>query len=228
VTLSRSIGRLSAGISDAARLRLSLGLTVVVAVFVIAAPSGAGNAAEAIRSVRTCVGCHGTTGEGNAAIGAPRLAGVGEAYLREQLHDFTDGWRQSPIMGPVARALDSEQQQAVSDYFSHLPAPDIQVAAQSSQGQRLAARGRWSDGLPACSQCHGPNGVGVGTAFPPLAGLPASYITTQLQAWQDGRRPPGPLGLMTAVAKKLSADDIQAAARYFAPRGTAPNREGGK
>ena len=56
----------------------------------------------------------------------------------------------------------------------------------------------------------------MGVAFPSLAGLPQAYTAEQLRAWKTGARPAGPLGLMPAIAKKLSEDDISAVARYFA------------
>ena len=69
--------------------------------------------------------------------------------------------------------------------------------------------------MPACAQCHGPGGSGVGAQFPPLAGLPAAYIAEQLQAWKAGNRPPGPLALMAGIAKKLSNAEVSAVAAYY-------------
>ncbi len=196
---------------------------------VFGAPSGASIAAQGSGSAPPCAVCHGAHGEGNPAIGAPRLAGVGAAYLQEQLRDFADGTRASPIMAPIAKALESAQDEAVAAYYATLPAPAIAAAAdENSAGKLLAERGRWSDGLPACSQCHGPEGVGVGAAFPPLAGLPAAYVVAQLEAWQQGHRAPGPLGLMAAVAKRMSKTDIEDVAAYFASIGRASTPEAGK
>ena len=59
-------------------------------------------------------------------------------------------------------------------------------------------------------------GSGVGTRFPPLAGQSAAYIAAQLENWQAGGRPPGPLGLMEAIARKLKEQDIQAVSEYYA------------
>ena len=94
-------------------------------------------------------------------------------------------------------------------------------ATPADAGAWLATRGRWADGLPACAQCHGPGGVGVGTRFPPLAGQTADYISAQLKAFRSGDRPAGPLGLMQAVASKLHADDVQAVSTYYASLGGA-------
>ncbi|MHB2033545.1 MAG: c-type cytochrome, partial [Gemmatimonadaceae bacterium] len=122
-------------------------------------------------------------------------------------------------MLPVASALSPAERQSLAEYVSGLAAatagPAPAPAAGVALGPVLATRGRWSSGLPGCDQCHGPGGVGVGSAFPPLAGQPAAYQVNQLHAWQHGTRPPGPLGLMSTIAGKLSDADIQAVSAYY-------------
>ncbi|WP_175718936.1 c-type cytochrome [Burkholderia anthina] len=177
--------------------------------------------------VAACIGCHGAQGEGNAAAGFPRLAGTNAAYLSAQLAAFADGSRQNPVMQPLAKLLSAHERDAVSAYFASLPAPAAIAAGTASTdpantGAWLATRGRWSDGLPACAQCHGAGGLGVGTAFPPLVGQPAAYIAGQLNAWKHGTRAPGPMALMPMIAGKLSDADIDAVAAYYA-RGGATN-----
>lgn len=173
------------------------------------------------KGIPACISCHGVHGEGNAAAGFPRLAGAGEDYLDAQLAAFADGSRPSTVMQPFARLMSKEGRTAVARYFSSLPAPetarrtDTADAAPSDTGAWLATRGRGQQGLPACAQCHGPGGAGVGSAFPPLAGQPAAYIAAQLHAWKTGKRAPGPMALMPNVASKLSDADIDAVARYY-------------
>jgi thiosulfate dehydrogenase len=165
-----------------------------------------------------CVACHGAHGEGNAANGFPRLAGLPAPYIRAQLSAYAEGRRENPVMAPIARVLSADEAQAVSLYYAGLPAPDLPNSAPMSAGPGalLALDGRWSAKLPPCVACHGPDGSGVGTSFPPLAGQPAHYLEAQLEAWQQGKRPPGPLGLMQAVARRLSPSDIAAVSRWFA------------
>ena len=165
-----------------------------------------------------CIACHGVRGEGNAASGFPRLAGLPAPYLRAQMSAFADGQRENPVMAPIARGLNADEARAVSLYFAGLPAPDLPSSAPvpGGPGAVLALDGRWSAKLPPCVACHGPGGIGVGTSFPPLAGQPAPYLEAQLEAWQQGKRPPGPLGLMQAVAQRLSPTDIAAVSRWFA------------
>ncbi|HEM7892909.1 MULTISPECIES: c-type cytochrome [Burkholderia] len=177
--------------------------------------------------VAACIGCHGGQGEGNAAAGFPRLAGTSAAYLSAQLAAFADGSRQNPVMQPLSKLLTPHERDVVSAYFASLPAPAGIAAADDTSidpantGAWLATRGRWSQGLPACAQCHGPGGLGVGSAFPPLAGQPAAYIAGQLNGWKHGTRPPGPMALMPAIAGKLSDADIDAVAAYYARGGAA-------
>lgn len=177
--------------------------------------------------VPACITCHGAHGEGQWATGFPRLAALGDAYLKAQLAAFADGSRQSAVMQPFASMMSSGERAAVADYFSSLPPPDdvrkgdAADPAATDVGAWLATRGRWAQGLPACAQCHGPGGAGVGSVFPPLAGQPASYIGAQLHAWKDGKRAPGPMALMSTVASKLSDADIDAVAAYYAQQPSA-------
>lgn len=190
------------------------------------ARSGNGQGAPA------CNACHGAQGEGIDAAGYPRLAGLPAPYLEEQLDQFASGARRNAVMRPIAAALSAAERRALAAYFAGLKmrlerasaaAAAIEGArerpgakAARARGSELAQRGRWSVALPACGACHAPDGTGVGNRFPPLAGQPATYIESQLRAWQAGSRAPGPLGLMRIVAAKLTAADIEAAAAYYA------------
>lgn len=174
--------------------------------------------------VPACATCHGAKGEGNGAAGFPRLAGLGATYLDKQLTDIADGIRPSPVMASIATALSPSDRQAVALYYSQLASPyDIEKLAatadidpsETNRGAWLAIRGAWEKNLPACNQCHGPGGIGVGDSFPALAGQPKNYLSAQLSAWQTGKRSPLPLGLMPAVATKMTAQEIDAVATYY-------------
>lgn len=187
--------------------------------------------------VVACATCHGAKGEGNAASGFPRLAGLSAPYITAQLIAYANGQRQNPVMQPFAKMLSEAERSAVALYFSKLPYPsgkyakEDHAATSKQTGAWLATRGRWDDNLPACVQCHGPGGIGIGTAFPPLAGQPASYLASQLHAFKNGTRPPGPLNLMAVVASKMSDADIKAVADHFGAAqaaASAPAQEKGK
>jgi cytochrome c553 len=199
-------------------------LAVAASSFAGAAPSADVTAGGRIAAAGTaagapaCATCHGARGEGLGAF--PHLAGTGAAYLRDQLEALAGGKRKNPIMQPIAQALSPEQRAQVAAYYAGLASvaagADRKPRDSKDAGAWLATRGRWDDGLPACAQCHGPGGSGVGASFPPLAGQPAGYLAEQLRAWQSGARPPGPLGLMEAIARKLKEPDILAVSDYYA------------
>jgi thiosulfate dehydrogenase len=163
-----------------------------------------------------CAACHGQWGEGNVATGFPRLQGLPAVYQVGQLEAFADGTRQNPVMTPLAQSLSASERVQLADYYAALVARTRGPgSAPSTHDEQLAVRGRWSEDIPGCVQCHGENGSGIGAAFPPLAGQPAAYLAAQLQAWQQGTRRGEPLGLMQRIAKQLSAMDVSAVADYF-------------
>ena len=186
-----------------------------------AAPTGAQIAAIGNgRAVPACTTCHGPSGAGNAALGSPRLAGLPAAYLEAQLQAFASGRRANAVMQPVARALSPRESEAVATFYSReadtAPAANVGIEPSTfNLGEQLANGGRWTQQLPACVQCHGRGGLGVGANFPPLTRQPSSYLQAQLHAWQSGMRDPGPMGLMAAIARRLSERDVQAVAAYF-------------
>lgn len=214
---------LSASLALAAWLSASAGFATLASAQ--GAPDGKQISTQGINGAPACMTCHGARGEGNPAAGFPQLAGIGAKYLAEQLEAMANGSRVSPVMAATAKALDPAQQQAVANYYASLPSPlnldrlaatALQVSRPGDTGAWLATRGAWDKNVPACNQCHGPGGIGVGENFPSLAGQPAAYIAAQLRAWQQGQRPPGPLGLMPAVATQLSSADIDAVSAYYA------------
>ena len=169
-----------------------------------------------------CMACHGADGGGQPAAGFPRLASLNAAYLQKQLDDFASGTRDNAVMKPVATALNEAERKALGDYYSKMPIPaalaksTTPMPAADSVGALLATRGRWSQQVPACKQCHAPGGVGVGANFPPLAGQSAAYIEHQLHAWKRGSRHNDPLELMQHISKALNDDDITAVATWYA------------
>ena len=204
---------------------LALGALLAAPACTLGAPGGAQISTQGANGAPACVTCHGAKGEGNPSAGFPRLAGLGAKYLAEQLDAMADGGRVSPIMKATAQALDPAQRQAVAAYYASLPAPldtdklaatAMGRAAPADTGTWLATRGAWDKNVPACNQCHGPGGIGVGDNFPALAGQSAAYISGQLRAWRQGQRPPGPLGLMPAVATRLTDAEIDAVSAYYA------------
>lgn len=70
--------------------------------------------------------------------------------------------------------------------------------------------------IAACTSCHG--GIGSKTGSPRLDGEPESYIRTQLQAFATGARRNDIHGQMRNVARQMTPEEIDTAARYYAGR----------
>lgn len=206
---------------------LACGLAGAVAAQDAASIAAQGNG----KGAAACQSCHEVDGSGQAQAGFPRLAGLDALYLQRQLDAFAAGARDNPVMKVEAGALTGQEREAMAVYFSRMPAVATPAVPQATPlvdpdhlGETLATRGRWSLQVPACAQCHGPGGVGVGTNFPPLAGQSATYLAAQLKAFRQGTRHNDPMGLMRHVSQSLSDHDIDAVAHWFAAQ-PLPARE---
>ncbi|MGB5534844.1 MAG: c-type cytochrome, partial [Thiogranum sp.] len=132
--------------------------------------------------------------------------------------EFVAQWQ--PWMYVMASSLTDQEITEVAGYYaslqpvSHAKAPS---GVPVEPGKHLAGYGDMpARGLPACVQCHGPGGLGVGSTFPPLAGQPYKYIVEQFKAWQSGVRSGDPLGLMKHVAGLLTDEEVHSVAAYYA------------
>ncbi|UZD93567.1 cytochrome c4 [Pseudomonas corrugata] len=167
-----------------------------------------------------CSTCHGPDGLGMPAAGFPRLAGLPVDYLTKQIADFRSGARSNPIMQPVAQALSEDESKALAVMFAKMPSsvvtPINRAHAAKGPGEVMALRGAWDRNIPECVACHGPSGIGVGAAFPPLSGQSAQYLTSQLNAWRQKTRRNDPADLMGHIARSLTDSEVEAVAQYFA------------
>ncbi len=67
-----------------------------------------------------CAACHGADGAGNAAIGAPALAGLQAGVIENTLGQYARGNGGTPVMQSIARALSPAETQAVATYLAGL------------------------------------------------------------------------------------------------------------
>ncbi|TFW31518.1 c-type cytochrome [Massilia horti] len=177
--------------------------------------------------VAACASCHGAQGEGNAAAGFPRIAGQSAYYLGKQLTAYADGTRQNAVMGPIAKAMSAQQKRDVSAYYAELKGPVLTAPAAppgagATRALQLATVGDSAKRVQACSNCHGPGGIGEPPAYPFLAGQHASYLTAAMAAWKNGTRKTDPSGQMPHIAMALSDADIQALSAFFSARPPPP------
>jgi len=167
-----------------------------------------------------CFSCHGADGNGDGSGAFPRLAGMPAWYLYKQLVDYASGQRPNDIMSPIAKNLSEAEMEAVSSYYAVLePAypesGELASGVDLQWGAKLSAVGSAERGVPACVNCHGPQSSGMPPSVPPLAGQYAEYIALQLNLWKEGVRRNDPVDVMSAIAKKMTDEDIEAVARYL-------------
>jgi cytochrome c553 len=146
-------------------------------------------AAAAERSFEYCTVCHGASGNGNAAIHAPRIAGMESWYIRSQFMAFRSGWRGAHAddapgneMRPVAQVLTAaEADRAIAYVATFSPkSPAVTVSGDLDHGKAL---------YTACAACHGPAGRGDEALHAPaLAQRTDWYLVTQLRNYRAGRR----------------------------------------
>lgn len=173
---------------------------------------------------RTCVRCHGSDGLGRNSNVFPKLAGQRREYLENALAAYARGSRHSGIMEPMAAGLDDDMIRSLAEYYSRLP-PAVAAGGRPQEqedasvralGRRIALEGIPARRLPACVECHGPNGRRTKDAYPSLAGQPADYLLLQLKLFKDGQRGgSGYAHLMDEVAPRLEPEEMRAVALYF-------------
>ncbi|MCO7516468.1 cytochrome c4 [Pseudomonas guariconensis] len=96
-------------------------------------------------------------------------------------------------------------------------------SAHAVDGQKVFTQGGQNPAAMACLGCHGPDGKGIAAAgFPRLAGLPAGYLSKQLDDFRAGSRKQA---VMEPLAKALSDEEIKAVSAYLAsmPADPAPD-----
>jgi cytochrome c553 len=176
-----------------------------------------------------CAGCHGT--DGNSLVPSfPKLAGLGEKYLFKQLQDIQSKKHHIPQMTGQLDGLQLQDLRDIAAYFNGKTlkisgAKPIEVQVNSGikvdgleLGERTFRAGNRDSGVPACTGCHSPRGLGNEPAgFPRLGGQYAEYTEVQLRAFRNGDRTnDGESQVMRQVAQHMSDAEIIALANYIA------------
>ncbi len=182
-----------------------------------AAPASKGDpkAAESIVN-QVCAGCHAV--DGNSAVAAnPKLAGLTAEYINKQLNNFKSGERKNPVMGGIVASLSPQDMLNLTTYFSAQQAKPGTSKDQELAlvGQKIYRGGVQGAGVPACASCHGPQGKGIPTQFPRLAGQHSDYIYTQLNDFRIGTRANDAAKMMRSIAQKMTDADMKAVAAYI-------------
>ena len=186
-----------------------------------------GDAAAGESKVAMCSGCHGS--DGNSMVSAfPKLAGLGEKYMTQQLRLIKSGERVIVEMTGMLIASSDQDLQDMAAYYDSKTrqvsgAQDITLVGISNPeealdyGENVYRGGNMKTGVASCTGCHSPSGNGNGPAgYPGLGGQHADYIAKQLLAYRRGERASGAnASIMQGVAANLSDKEIKAVANYI-------------
>jgi len=207
----------------------------------LALASGFANAqtSDVQQLVATCAACHGSDGNGPIPD-YPKLAGLGEGYLLKQLQDIRAaqqaggeaplGTRDIPLMAGLLANMSDADLQAVAAYYANqsllmtgatanqkVKLNSGETADSLAVGENLYRYGNQRTGVPACSGCHSPRGLGNAPAgYPRVGGQYPNYIAQQLRNFRGGERTnDGESQVMRQVAELLSDAEIAAVANYI-------------
>ena len=195
-------------------------------------PATWGDATAGQTKAGACAACHGLDGNPTDPQ-YPRLAGMPERYIAQQLTQYKHGERTSgmaAIMVPFATMLNAQDMRDVGAWFASQHAnagiaDDTLIATGPNQGmkfyevgERLYHAGDAARGIPACTACHGPSGAGnPGPAYPAVHGQQSAYVARRLEEYRAGvsiAKDAAHFKLMASVAKSLTDDEIQSLGSY--------------
>ncbi len=165
-----------------------------------------------------CQACHGLDGNGIPGQPVwPKLAGQHPRYIYKQLQNFKNNERWNAQMSPMAMPLSDEEMRNLAAYYSSLEqSGGAAEEALVAKGERIYRAGNPDTGVPACSGCHGPAGMGSNLAkFPRIAGQFSEYTAQTLGYFRSTERANDPNGMMRGVAANLKDDEIEAVAAYI-------------
>jgi cytochrome c553 len=182
------------------------GAAALALIFIGTTPSNAQGIEE---KTQMCAGCHGADGKPIDKT-IPTIWGQQAGYIYIQLRDFKRGDRKSDIMQPIASSLERDDMQAIAEYFSKKPWPDL---GQPRAPKDVADRASKANSSIGCTGCHLDHFQGDGTV-PRLAGMGRDYLTKTIDDFRSHARGnnPGMSDLMNAT----SPDDLAALEEYLA------------
>jgi cytochrome c553 len=164
---------------------------------------------------QVCVACHAADGNSTTPIN-PVLAQQHPEYLIKQLQEYKSGKRENAIMKGFASALSDDDMRNIAFWLADQKAKTgfAQEKDLVRLGERIYRGGIADRQIAACAGCHSPNGAGIPSQYPRLAGQHAEYTAAQLNAFRSGERNNN--AQMTGVAAKMNDREIKAVSDYIA------------
>jgi len=91
--------------------------------------------------LEACAACHGTQGRAAEEASAPTLAGKPSLHLYEQLRNFRDERRQSPVMQRLLAFLPDEYLREIATYYAAQTDPSGPTPRDTNANVLAAAAG---------------------------------------------------------------------------------------
>ncbi len=147
----------------------------------------------------------------------PSLAGQNAKYLFKQLRLFKSGERENASMAGFLDELSDEDLKDIAAFYASKKNTIGQTEKDKvGLGRKLYYAGNIQKGVPACSACHSPRGLGNGpAAYPLLSGQQPDYVKKALKDYRSGERSnEDPSRIMVAIAYKLDDSEIEALSSF--------------
>lgn len=188
-----------------------------------AKPRGDARRGQALHQSLFCASCHGEAGVA-PTLNWPHLAGQREAYTFKSLQDYQQGLRaggeHAALMASATEGMTPQEMADVAAWYATLPAPkekDTPRRAELVAGiVPLIRRGDPARLLTPCASCHGARGQGGHQEAAALAGQNPQYFVRTMLDFQRGQRVTDVHRGMRFVATRLTPEEIQALAAYYA------------
>lgn len=185
-----------------------------------------------------CDSCHGANGISPTA-NWPHVAGQPFEVTAKALLDYRDGRRtggkQALLMTAAVKRLSNQDIADVAALYASLKGPDgttLEVGKHNMPDTskvdvtKLIKEGDPTRAITPCAACHGSTGEGrANGSVPVLHGQNPVYLASQLRDYRDGQRTNDVLKEMRFFAQKLTDDEINALANYYADlQGASPKK----
>jgi len=194
-----------------------------------AAPADPG---AALYQAKGCPACHGAEGRTPIMSTYPKVAGLPQQYIMNQLKDIKSGARdhgQTAVMKGIMAAVSEDDMKVLADWLSGQPrtapaaaAPAAAPAAAAPAAQAPAAPAAAADPGQAlytqkgCAACHGPEGrTPIMSTYPKVTGMPEQYIANQMKDIKSGARSNGQSAVMKGIMAAVSEEDIKTIAGWL-------------
>jgi cytochrome c553 len=195
-------------------------IAATVVAFISVTPAVAAEIGDPVKAQgianRICTACHGADGNSLLPLN-PRLAGQHSEYLFKQLNEFKSGRRNNAVMMGMVAGLSEADMRNLAAYYSAQKPGEIAARDKDlvAQGRKLFRGGNIDTSVVACAGCHSPNGAGIPSQYPRLAGQHSEYIVAQLKSFRAGERANDSNNMMRKAAARLTDVEIAAVAEYL-------------